>query len=467
MKKTLLLISTFIIHTVSSFAVLPGINKIWYFGNHAGVDFTQTPVALTNGATNTYDNVGVISDDQGSLLFYCDGETIWNKNHQIMLNGSGINGSVTGGQPALIIKQPDEVKGNSYLYYVFNVPEYASGGLYYSVVDMSLDSGRGEVISKNNLLNSSTCEKLAAIYNLTTNSYWLIMHEFGNSNFKSYSIDETGLNTTPVISSIGDVNNGGSYGSLHGSCGQLVISENGSRIANAMNFAGKIQLFDFDISSGIVSNPINITNRTNAWGVAFSPDGNVLYTTSWTNANIFQYDLTSYNPTDINASILNVGSITNPNSSYRAGYLKLAPDGKIYIAKYSSPYLAAITNPDAVGLLCSFVDNALNLGTGISTAGLATTVVIPNSITSISELSSDNNIVYPNPSSDFIKIKPEFMINEEINFHLSDLTGRKVFIDFIIEENSININVESLAKGQYFYSIDNGKKSTNGKILVQ
>ena len=103
-----------------------------------------------NGATNTYDNVATISDEQGSLAFYCDGENIWNKDHALMVNGNGILGSLTGGQPALIIKQPDNGKGNNYNYYVFTVAEFGTGGLHYSIVDMSLDSGRGEVVSKNN-----------------------------------------------------------------------------------------------------------------------------------------------------------------------------------------------------------------------------------------------------------------------------------------------------------------------------
>lgn len=449
-------------------AILPGINKIWYFGNLAGIDFNgQTPVALLNGATNTYDNVATISDEQGSLAFYCDGENIWNKDHALMVNGNGILGSLTGGQPALIIKQPDNGKGNNYNYYVFTVAEFGTGGLHYSIVDMSLDSGRGEVVSKNNLIYLSSCEKLAAVYNQSDDSYWIITHEFGNSNFNCYKVNSTGLNINPVVSNVGDANTGGSFGSRHGAMGQLAISENGTRIANAMNYSDQIQLFNFDIATGLISSPITIINRNNSWGVAFSPDGNMLYATDWQSANIYQYSLLNYNPTDINASEINLGAITNPHGSYKAGYLKLAPDGKIYIAKYSSNYLATINNPDAIGLACDLVDNGINLGTGISTAGLSTSVVIPNSITGIDKLAAGNSFVFPNPATSNFKIQTDFLLSQHSIIRITNIQSSEIKVSKNIDKTNVTVEIPNSESGLYFYEIIEGNKSTKGKIIIQ
>jgi hypothetical protein len=60
--------------------------NIWYFGDRAGISFNSgTPVALLDGQTticsSQLHNEGssTISDSSGSLLFYCNGQTIWKK----------------------------------------------------------------------------------------------------------------------------------------------------------------------------------------------------------------------------------------------------------------------------------------------------------------------------------------------------------------------------------------------------
>ena len=56
--------------------------NIWYFGEYAGLDFNSgSPVALTNGQLNTNEGCATISDNNGNLLFYTDGMTVYNKSH--------------------------------------------------------------------------------------------------------------------------------------------------------------------------------------------------------------------------------------------------------------------------------------------------------------------------------------------------------------------------------------------------
>lgn len=67
--------------------------NIWYFGSQAGLDFSNgSPVALTDGQLNTDEGCATLSNAAGQLLFYTDGVTVYNKNHQIMLNGTGLMG---------------------------------------------------------------------------------------------------------------------------------------------------------------------------------------------------------------------------------------------------------------------------------------------------------------------------------------------------------------------------------------
>src|SRR5690349_2189127 len=78
----------------------------WYFGFRAGLDFmTNPPTILTNGSAYSSGGCSSISDLSGNLLFYTKSDTIWNRNHAVMANGTGLAGS-RGIQASLIIKQP-------------------------------------------------------------------------------------------------------------------------------------------------------------------------------------------------------------------------------------------------------------------------------------------------------------------------------------------------------------------------
>jgi hypothetical protein len=104
------------------------------------------------------------------LLFYTDGTTVWNKQHQVMENGTDIGGDCAGyghasssTQSSIIIPHP----GKENLYYIFTTDcaedNYANG-FRYSLVDISLQSELGAVTVKNELLFASSTEKLAAVH---------------------------------------------------------------------------------------------------------------------------------------------------------------------------------------------------------------------------------------------------------------------------------------------------------------
>ena len=67
--------------------------SVWYFGDNAGLDFKSgSPVALLDGALATREGCATICDNNGGILFYTEGTKVWNKNHQIMDNGTGLLG---------------------------------------------------------------------------------------------------------------------------------------------------------------------------------------------------------------------------------------------------------------------------------------------------------------------------------------------------------------------------------------
>ena len=231
MKNRVLMIWTLLILTGNinlSVASHPFENyyKKWYFGNQAGIDFfnNNIPAAITTSALSTYDYGSAICNNAGNMLFYTNGVTVWDSTNSIMSNGTNLSGSTTGGQTVMILR----IESEDNLYYIFTVPEFASAnGFRYSVVDMGQNGGLGAVTIKNHLLFAPSAEKIAAIYNQADNSYWVIAHQWGNNTFTSYKLSLTGLDTVPVISIVGHINTGGSYGNAHDGCGEMSISPDG------------------------------------------------------------------------------------------------------------------------------------------------------------------------------------------------------------------------------------------------
>ena len=348
--------------------------NIWYFGNEAGLDFnTSPPTALTDGQTNTEEGCTSISDSNGDLLFYTDGITVWNRNHQMMPNGTDLNGDNSATQSTIIVPKPND----SNRYYIFTVDEQTgSDGLQYSEVDMTLNSGLGDITAvKNVLLETPVTEKIAAVKNGT--DYWVVAHKYGTNEFIAYSITETGVNTRdPINSAVGaTINN-----SLH-TAGSLNISPDGSKIAVA-NYHNSVEVFDFNSSTGVVSNPITLeaVANTEYYGVSFSPNSKVLYMstviTSGLEKGVYQYNLEAGDASAIIASRYTVISGDTPISNI-LGALQLGPDKKVYLAQHNATFLSTINNPNSLGAACNFQANSVYLNGRWSELGL------PSFITSI------------------------------------------------------------------------------------
>ncbi len=342
----------------------------WYFGANAGLNFNTTPPSvLTNGQTNGPDNTSTISDASGNLLFYTNGLTVWNNQHSAMPNGTGLVGNISAGQCALIVPIPCDP--NKYV--IFHVTEYSSPGyLNYSVVDMSLNGGLGDVVSsqKNVSLGSGWTEKLCAYYNAAGNNYWVLTHKWNSDQFVAFSVNSLSIAATSVTTSIGSTHNCGTYGSVHDAMGQLTISPDGTKVLNALTCQDKYELFDFNVATGVLSNSISITGTGGyAWGTAFSPDSKRIYTDAIFGLTILQYDINTYTQASILASQYTVASVAG--SGYNFGYMELGPDAKLYIAKPSSGTLSVVNNPNAVGSACNFSLTGQSLGSKSSNHGIS------------------------------------------------------------------------------------------------
>lgn len=336
--------------------------NIWYFGIEAGIDFNSgSPVALTDGKIRTQEGCASVADANGALLFYTDGSVVYNKNHALMSNGSGLMGNSSSSQSAVVVPLP----GSQTIYYIFTVDAVGRvNGMRYSVVDISQNGGLGAVVTKNISILTPASEKITICKHKNNTDYWVITHKFNTNQMHAYLLTAAGLNMTPVISSIGSVI-GGSTGV---SQGYLKVSPDGSRLAMACDFCGFIQIMNFDNSSGVINNLIQL-NYVRPYGVEFSPNNRYLYVTGWGNQGfILQLDLSVYTSSAVKASevILSTGIIP-----YSFCALQLGPDGKIYMAT-NQAYLHAITEPNKAGTACNYKTQQADLKGKTCALGLPT-----------------------------------------------------------------------------------------------
>jgi hypothetical protein len=371
MKTTTLLIISIILGiTVNAYS--QGWDNHWYFGNFAGLDFTSgIPVGVT-GALETLEGVASISDEAGNLLFYTDGTTVWDRNHQEMPNGTNLGGGGSSSQSAVIVPLP----GSSTLYYIFTVEDFeVEGGLTYSVVDMTLHGGVGDVISssKNTQLLARTTEKLAAVAHANHRDVWIITHGLESADFYAFKLTPQGITGSPVISTLGTV-----YGSdpSFWYTGQLRISPSGRKIASSLTSQSINELFDFNTSNGQLSNHKNIPLDEQVYGMEFSPNDSILYLA------MHDYDLSTiymlqYHHLDPVPSFDTVDVMEIAPDGTQYGSIQLGPDNKIYVSLGQFSYMDVIHQPDNIGAACEYQEAAVNLATGTSNAyGLPQKIVV-------------------------------------------------------------------------------------------
>lgn len=375
----------------------------WYFGNGAGLSFkTNPPTVLTDSKMKTFEGCACISDKDGNLLFYTDGLTIWDKNHDVMPNGTGLYGHPSATQSAVLVPMPNDPD----IYYVFTVgltnPRFA-----YTVVDMSLRGGLGDVdVKRKNkeLFTKSgsgfgtrhACEKVAVVRHANGRDFWIVGHDFVNrrslskgpgNTFFVYLLTKLGLRI-PKLYNVGNVhhnNRGYMRFSSSGRYLALTIGPGisfkvvGSKVVTSVSHSSFFQLFNFNNKTGeITERTTGLTMLTDTatgdeaykgfYGIEFSLNEQYLYmSTRFTKGNIYQYEIKTGNR-----------KVVATNNDANA--LQMASDGKIYVALSKrqtrtvgvgydgEPYIGTIENTDTPTPI--FDDKAIYLGGKFSYEGL-------------------------------------------------------------------------------------------------
>ncbi|AHJ97026.1 T9SS type B sorting domain-containing protein [Hymenobacter swuensis] len=359
----------------------------WYFGFKAGLDFNQAsadslPKVLTDGQMDAPAGSGVMSDGNGRILFYSNGETVWNGDGTVMTNGTGLAGNRFTTDGPLPIRLPGVVAAGQptrYLLFTLN----STVGLSYSEIVIPAGGGPGTVVAatKNTPLARGTAEKITGVFHKNGCDIWIITHGWGDAKtgndnrgdaFLAYRVTTAGVQPVPIISTVG---------SLHaptvaalGYKGQMKVTPNGQQLALARysevttDSSSTVELFGFDTSTGQVSvNPrvpyIVDSKEGKYYGVGFSPGG-YLYATVRNPPKLLQFNVSGNGP--LNRQVIPL----NQKMPADLGSLQAAPDGKLYVARDNQPALGLIVYPDSLGAKARYADDSLQLGSGRSGLGL-------------------------------------------------------------------------------------------------
>lgn len=386
---------------------------VWYFGRNAGLDFnTPEPKVLLDGQIidglsdvddgkgfKRYHGEGMasFSDSLGHLRLYTDGRSVWNAMHELMPNGGDLLGDISSTESAIIVPWPGDLDR----YFIFVVDaQFGEYGLSYSVVDMKLDNGRGDIVEgqKNILLEAPgyngnyVCEKVTAIKHSNGHDFWLLTRTAPGNNIVRYLVDKDGIDVASRTEfPISALNIEYQY-DIHGqpsfdetlSIGYMRVSPNGRLVACANGGAsiladinGKetyvnlLEIYKFDPRDGKLEPFVtHLDTVSYLYGVEFSSDVTKLYYTS--RRKVFQMDLMSDAPETISKSTTFIGEFPQQGEvdTLLLGALQLAINGKIYVAQDNYPYLGVIENPCEKGEACNYAVDGKYLEGRVARLGL-------------------------------------------------------------------------------------------------
>lgn len=379
----------------------------WYFGDHAGLNFDagMLNVDTTNSfATGVLSHRVSISDPlNGDLLFYSNGLEVKDRTHTQMPNGFLSNPGPGSKYHDGCIPHP----GDSNIYYLFSITLDSLAIRYqlrYSVIDMSLNNGNGDIDpgTKLILLADSMNTMLAGGSSPTTGNHYLVTHKEGTNRFVRFDVTaDSGLIVTPVEQDIGPAISGANFLEQ-----DMYVAPNGSILG--LGQSSGIHLYKIDSVTLQLYDEVFIPTPP-IYSLAFSYNCKFLFTSishssfPTSDPHLYVYDIQTWDPISIQNSVFVLDPNGTPNVQ-RLG-LVLSPIGDIIMDHYNAGdnYLSTIVDPDNGPSSSSFQLNSIN--TGRPNRWLPWTFWLqPNPLhVSITEgTANPETNFYPNPSNGLI-----------------------------------------------------------------
>ncbi|HMY14625.1 MAG TPA: T9SS type A sorting domain-containing protein [Bacteroidia bacterium] len=489
-----------IFFSIEETALSQGRNSIFFMGYHDAPTSNEARMVFTGTSYNLsleqrdipfIFTQGNIADENGNILMSSNGIFIADATGDTMLDGGGLNPDLFTddwkqyGLPMpyanLFLPMPDD--SNKYVLF-HQVADYnAPVGLdaleiYYSNVDLSMNGGLGQVISKNNIALSGVFSwGIAACKHGNGRDWWIVamsdiatgMHVF---LLTPDTLQYMGLQTFPVT------------GFPYGFAGQPVFSPDGEKFAfggsygiTGMNYLSCVSLFDFDRCSGIFSldTVIDYSDNYLSTATTFSPSSKYLYFASV--KYIYQYDTDSFGLIPYQLVAVNDTFLSAPPVFYTDfNLMYLAANGKIYISSGSSVLdLHEMDYPDSAGVLCNV--NLHNIHTNCFFRGVPNhpnyylgrlVGSVCDSLTSVSEIGHDFKFkILPNPNNGNFKIMYLLPQNTSGKLEIFDINGRAVYSQNLPQWSTLQfISLPKISNGVYAVKIISDNFSVTKKLIM-
>lgn len=327
----------------------------WRFGNSAGIDFGTSGATATaiTGAGSTEEGSTVVTDVNGDLQFWSNGQTIYNRDDQPMPNGSGLLGNASATQTVAAFRLQNQPGKYVVVANGTNTGAGPTGSLTYSVVDLSLDGGLGDVVSgqKNLPLGAAdtASEALIAVPNADGTGFWVYTFTNNSPNVIGYEFDGNGYTGNAVTSVLSGDNHDG-YGSLALSPdGTMLVQQTGVRgVDSSTPEAATLRLLIVDAESGQLTEKFAWAGATDngmaGYTADFSPAGNYVYFSRiFGGGELYRYAIEgAASAAEIKASEQVVGS-----TGVQGGRIARGPDGRMYVANQTATALNVVNAPNS------------------------------------------------------------------------------------------------------------------------
>jgi len=351
MKISSSLLFSLVLLLVATDMKAQGENNYWCYGAHTGINFNLQPPVQFQTPMDTHEGSAAVSDANGQLLFYSNAGVVYNRNHTIMPSSYGILGNGPA-LPTIPYMSGSAAQGvtivqsfsNANQYYLFTLDDYTGPGtLRYSVVDMSLDNGLGDVLptQKNITLDTDFSESMVVMQGADCSEQWLVTRKRTSALFYAYRINTAGPSSNAVVS---------------GAPGTNAIMAAAPEVDMMVSRGnGVLYLNKFDRSTGTVSAfaSLDVAGLGSVIATAFSPQAKRLYAAMANSLLQFNLELLPSVPA-VNASRITI--VQDKIASMRT-----APNQKLMLGRLFSNTLACLHNPEAIGAATNLDTNYLPL----------------------------------------------------------------------------------------------------------
>ena len=374
------------------FANAQGEYANWYFGQQAGLRFAtgSAPQPLPGSAMIAASGCATLSDAAGNLLFYTNGEQVWNRQHQVMAGGQSLGGNTRAAQGCAVLRVQGAAIPTAYvLTQQYSSPAglFAPGIPVAAEIQLNGAGGLGQVaqtglpvVADSILLRLGERQFApyqALVRHANGRDCWLLTRLHQQGIFLATLLDGTGR--WPCARTVVSRVLPSRIASSALRSGALVASPDGRTLL--YNDVGASYLLRFDPVTGQVSAPLPLTHpaptipsdiNPYALGGTFSPDGTRLYLNRiyqpGANYNspavqVVQYDLSAGTAAAVAASGMEIYNVAAPTGTGNVPwYSQRGVDGVVYFSVNGAPFLDAILSPNVRGRACRYTPAYQQLG---------------------------------------------------------------------------------------------------------